>query len=716
MYRKKNYYNNRSARSHSSRYKGTDSASETFSRPNSEKVSENSELLQIKAFRDLQNIRSIDVKADPYTQMSYGSFPYTIIGGTNRVEDATYPGSDNIAGNTVVQLQNNTTTSSLMNVFDTAVAVLTRNYLYLPIRANGANLAYLTEVCKSVEQAVSFGESTMLTELAFTTSFYDSDMPQPTPYVPPTDSSGTAMTNQNYVSAWSYTVALIHYQTVLQNVVRPISKYVQLRSIEKEAMRMSFRTEAPTITQFYGLLKKKSLVASFNTLSTVVINEYFDSNWYQQSTMVDCYYSRKTKGMVNPLLSLVSVDAIPSLKIFASDSKTLTYNSSSTLVTPGFKVTSYDSEGKPILKPRQKVIDPDTFNVVAFGDPVTDSTGKIVSYTGWSLERLVLNVCKLLDVHYVLTWARQKRVDPSSVYASIDASAYVESIKSYLDAIIDIDTAFSAAMSDIRTFLDKLSQTNLVYWRKGVSFWIDDNINQIDPAYNVLVSNIFAANLSNGSTMEYDQGTKRWKLWTLWNKYEGIPNYDMKSGGSFLTFGLRTLVIDTDVMSMEASEGLIPILFQRDDQVLKEKTNICTATSRSGKVIYLTYDSLTSKDVLENAYLSRLDPLNSGVKIKMPTYTYVSDGSATTSRQIAALHSWVLQFISSVFGYGWIKVVNKATMMTSYVPIIDPDYVCFLDDEIYDVSNDMIKFARNYAPFRVATPDGSRSMGFLKVS
>lgn len=690
------------------RFKGTDAASTEFSKPNRESVSSNSELLQVKAFRDLQNIRSIDVKADPYSQMSYGSFPYTIIGSTNRVEDASYPGQENIAGNSVVQIQNNTSTSSLMTVFDTAISVKTRNYLYLPIRSNGQNLAYLTEVCKSVEQAIAFGQSTMLTQLKFTQSAYVSDMPKPTPYA---DASSTT------VNAWSYTVAMIHYQTVLQNVVRPISKYVQLRSIEKEAMRMSFRTEAPLITQFFGLMKKKSLVACFNTLSTVIINEYFDSNWYEQSTMVDCYYSRKTKGMSNPLISLVTVDAIPSLDIYYGvDSETgdpiLEYSSDDKLRIPTFEeVPIKDDKGEIsdyYVPNTYKLLDPETFSFVIAGERDESVTEHPYKYKGWSLEHLILNLCKLLDIHYVLTWARQHRVNPTSAAGLLSVSAYAQAIADYLNYIIDIDTAFSSSMSDVRTFLDRLSASNLVYWKKGVSFWISDNIQQIEPTYNVLVSNIFAANLSSGYEMTYDTHTRRWKMWTLWNKFEGIPNYDLMSGGAFLTFGLRKL--DTTGASMESSEGLIPILYVYDDPVLEDMTNICYATSRSGYQIALTAEHYTSATVLANPYLNRLDPLKSNVSIKMPSFNYTS-GALTTSEK-TTLFSYALQFMSTVFGYG---IISDKTNANTYT-ILDPDYVCFLDDEIYDVSNEMIKFARNYAPFRVSTPDGSRTMGFLRSS
>lgn len=288
-----------------------------FQAPDQKRISNNSTTLQVKAFRELNNIGVIDVRVDPNAELSYGAQPYTIIGGTNKVVDANYSGKANITGNTVIMIQNDTQKSQLMNVVDVGVVQKRINYLYLPytkLMSQTANKGYAGEVVKAIEQAVSFGFSTMLTQLPFATADYATEegaLPVP-----------ASVANSK---AYGYYKALIHYQTVLQNLVTPIAKYIELRSLEREMMRMSFRTEAPILTQLFGLFKKSSFISEVNTIGTVVINEYFDTNWYKQVNTLMCVPSRKTKGMTDPLLTMISTHAIPKLTI--TNGTTVTYNS-----------------------------------------------------------------------------------------------------------------------------------------------------------------------------------------------------------------------------------------------------------------------------------------------------------------------------------------------------------------------------------------------------
>lgn len=411
-----------------------------FAPPSKERYTDRSDTLQKKSFRDLNNVGVIDVKADPNAELSHGAFPYTIIGQTNPVLDAHYPGYDNIAGNSITLIQNDTTTSKLMNTFDVGVIVKHVNYNYLPIRASGINVAYAGEMIKSVEQAVSFGFSTMLTQLPFASATYKTDMPIPTQYITNYPSSGMS---RDLAPSAGYYAAMIHYQCVLQALVQPISKYIELRSLEKELMRMSFRTEAPLITQLFGLFKKSSFVAEVNTIGTVVINEYFDRNWYIQNNTLQCVPSRKTKGMVDPLLTIVATHAIPRLTIDSS------YDSDSLASGTG-----------------DAFLDPEDFKI---------KTGVAVK-----LEEMVTRAAKLMNPAYILRFVRLLNRGALPAGAITTISAYGESVKLYLSYIARYAARFSTAMSNLRTFLDKLDQSGMIYWKKGVSFFVG-KIQQLEP-------------------------------------------------------------------------------------------------------------------------------------------------------------------------------------------------------------------------------------------
>lgn len=640
-----------------------------YQAPSPEKYSDNSETLQAKAYRDLSNIGVIDVKADPNAEMSYGSFPYTIIGKTNPVLDANYPGRENIAGNSITLIQNDTTTSLLMNTFDVGMINKKINYNYLPIRATELNVAYAGECIKSIEQAVSFGFSTMLTQLPFASQTYKTDMPIPDQYVV----SGSGI-NRVLSKAAGYYAAMIHYQCVQQALVQPISKYIELRSLEKELMRMSFRTEAPLLTQLFGLFKKSSFISEVNTIGTVVINEYFDVAWYKQNNTLQCVPSRKTKGMVDPLLTIVATHAIPRLKIGSTyDSDDLATQTTATL------------------------LDPEDFTL---------KTGVAVK-----LETLIENAIKLMNPAYILKFVRQMNHNALPVGAINTISAYGEAVKAYLSYIARFAATFSTAMSDIRTFLDKLDQSGMIYWKKGVSFFVD-KIQQLEPHYNALLNDVFAATYSGADKVRYDAATKRWRAWAFWNKYTGIPEFDRVSGGCFLTFGLRdiqTTDSDGQTVDFNSSSGLIPILFST-----YSGDTSSMIVSRLGKALPITKGSITNASLDTDHYLKRLNVMkNTTISLKEPLIDVTSANDSAT----AALASAVLLFIGNVFGYGSTTITEEVegeTVVTPTDKILDPDYVAFIDLEIEDVSNQMIVYARNYAPFRVDTPNDSRTMGFKR--
>lgn len=637
----------------------------SYTPPAKESISASSATLQAKAYRDLENIGVIDVKADPNAELSHGAFPYTIIGRTSPVLDASYPGYANIAGNSITQIQNDTTTSQLMNVFDVGVICKKINYQYLPIVNDvGINLAYAGEMIKSIEQAVSFGFSTMLTQLQFTQDTYHTDLPIPAQYI----ISGSGGVSRELAKPAGYYAAMIHYQCVLQSLVQPISKYIELRSLEKEIMRMSFRTEAPLVTQLFGLFKKSSFIAEVNTIGTVVINEYFDVNWYKQMTTLQCVPSRKTKGMVDPLLTIVATHAIPRLEIG----------------------TSYDSDG---LKTGDsaKLLNPDTLMF---------ETGAL------KLEQCIERVTKLMNPAYILRFLRllNRNALPtpgSGQEACSTISAYGEAVKTYLSYIARFAASFSTAMSNCRTFLDKLSQSGLTYWKKGVAFFVD-KIVQLEPHYNALLNDVFAATYAGADKVIFDAQTKRWRAWAFWNKYTGIPEFDRVSGGSFLTFGLRDIqanASDGSTVDFNGSAGLIPILFVPGNSYTSS-----LIVTRGGASAAIAAKSLNNAALAADHCLARLNVMNNNViSIKEPVITTIISDAGKRAKFCSA----AILFLGNTFGFGCTKYND-----TYPDNVIDPDYVAFIDLEIEDVSNQMIVYARNYAPFRVDTPNADRTMGF----
>lgn len=137
----------------------------------SKEITPNSDMIQIKAFRDLSYGSTISIKVDPNTQASRMSQPYAIIARTNTVMDGVYPGEDNLAGIMLEQLMNSNN-SKLVNNYDSASLKLRLNYLYLNIdgKADAANNfgALNKEMGNAINEALATTDAEMVTQLPFT--------------------------------------------------------------------------------------------------------------------------------------------------------------------------------------------------------------------------------------------------------------------------------------------------------------------------------------------------------------------------------------------------------------------------------------------------------------------------------------------------------------------------------------------------------------------
>jgi hypothetical protein len=629
--------------------------------PTNEKVENKSLTYNVKAFRDLQNVGAIEVKADPNASILRGSYPYNIIARTNRVVDANYAGKPNIEGNILTRLQNSNK-SQLLNIFDVATINFRANYLYLCYSRNETtkhnNLAVNMEMNKAFNEALSKGYSTMFTQLPYYTDTIVTSLPVPSTY-------SAAETNIYHKLG-----GLLHYQTVLQNAMLPISKYIQTLSLQQECLNMSYRREAPTVTALYGLLMKKAFKATLNAIGTNIIGEYFDLNWYKQMNTLANIASRKSNSMTDPLMTATMTTCIPTCTMSTAGQSPVTY---------------YNSAN--VLKASGIWLNPDTWTFDGTSSQPADL----------SFEQLIYRLCRMLDISTILTWARKLNTNSADVGSIQTPSAYYQQIVKLIEAINLILTKFSTSMSEIRTFIDKLNESHFIYWKKGVSLSVE-GIRDYPPVYNIILHNLIANYIGGSSTMIFDTNTQRWQCSTMWNKYTGIPSFDQISGGAFLTFGLRKL--DTGSLLESDTAMCLPIMFA--DELLVGSSK-CVITNRKGLLLQVVGSEVTS--VVDDPTLARLDPLEVGFKVKIPTVN-ITDIAGSASEK-AKISSAIQSLLLNIAGYG--RVYTSSTV---YRSALDPDYICFLDLQIADVSNEMIQFCRNYSPFRVMTPDGERTMGF----
>lgn len=659
----------------------------SYEKPKEEKTLDRSLTYNTKAFRDLQNVGNIEVHADPNAALSRGSYPYNIIDRTNKVLDANYTGYKNIEGNSLTQLNNNNS-SQLLNCFDSIRLIRRINYLYMcytdsswPTTATDIsnatghkNLAMNLEMLKAFNEALSTAYSTMLTQLAY----YLNTIEAPDTPIPESVNDLDSTAYQNYGKM----MGLIHYQTVLQNAVSPIAKYIQIRSLEQHILNMSYRREAPLIKALFGLLKKKAFIATLNAIGTATIGEYFDLDWMKQVNTLINIPSRKSNSMTDPLITLVATTKIPKLVMKTGNTGTVFYDSDK------------------VLKVNGRFTNPLTFQT---------TTGDL------DFETLVAYLNTFLDQNTILSWARKvTNLSGAALTAEVGEvetpSQYYECINKIIAAINTIVARFTTEVTDIRTFIDKMYQTRFVYWKKGVSFFVDEKaITLADPHYNVILADVLRASVGGSAIMVFDDETLRWSEYTLWNKYEGIPEFDRYSGGSFISFSLRRLYRDPETRgSWDDSYMCLPIIF--NDESVTTDFNSVYALTRKGLSVEITPTETT--ELNDNQVLARLLPLNTNTLLKIPTIDLTLLPSySLNDTTIKRVCSAALALLLNVAGYGSVKYGYGEDETTL---ALDPDYVCYLDLQLEDISNEMIQYCRNYSPFRVQTPDGRRTMGFGK--
>lgn len=579
-------------------------------------------------FKDLQFKGVIATKADPQAQVLSTSTPYPYLDKTNRVLDAKYPGDNNLDGNIVSQVLTDDD-SLLLQTFDCGELTLKLNYLYQAISPTDKNQALNVEISQVIDESLSSTTSEMFTNLAFFTYVITSDMPN---------------IDSEKRQAW-----LTWYQSILQNTAIICGRYNNLRSYEQRLIDMGFRREATHLRDFFNQINKTTFSANLESLSSIVMGEYFDFDWNKQVNILSMVPSRKTNGMVDPVLTITAYHKLPNVKVMTAESKLKVFDSADFTIKPEKSTKTY------------------------------------------TLEELFAEIINRLNPYYVLKWAR-------GYLAGSDKRTPKEvanSIEYLLQALKKLLTKFVSTQGALRTVLDRSGKIGLNYWKTGATFSLK-SFPEARFDFNMLVQDTFASYGSSADEMIFDSDTRRWRFFTTWDKYLGIPSYDKFSGGAFLTMSVRTLKSEANE-DFTTVKWLVPKLFD----VVDDSMHFINRIGFEVKITSTVYDN---EALSGDRVFSRLNPLKTpSIKIRVAT------GSVLASADVPSAASALSQLIDTVFGFGQVEVATNV-----FDKNLSKDTLFFVDVQLNDVSNAMITYARNYSPFRVTTPDGSKTMGFLK--
>lgn len=446
---------------------------------------------------------------------------------------------------------------------------------------------------------------------------------------------------------------LVAYQTFLQNIGAIPASYNTCMGFEQVLKDMGYRREAPLITELFGLLRKASFRAKVNAISEYTLAEYFDRNWWEQVNTLIRVPSRRSEALTSPLLFMSGIHTIPE-----------------TIVT---------GEGS-----EDPMFDTRTYKLKMTIDGVEKE---------YHISELFEKAVDALNPYFILKWAREVYRNASNV----TAQGYFNRIENILNGIKLIMVKFSQDNAELRTVLDRMATVGIVYWQKGVTFDVSKSNPVGTVVYNKLVEDVFTAAVASAATMSWDEHDLRWRFFTMWDKFTGIPEYDKKSGGAFITMSLRELPTDTDYTT---TKWLIPKLFTvsklngTDDQWF---------LNRKGYQIAVNGKKFTHAELAANPIFARLDVLSQAV-VDLNVATVDVTATDLTGHDI---RSAVYFLLNDLFCAGALKTGDA-----TYDYCLGSDAIALLDVEMDDLGNSMISFARNYSPFRVKTPDPQRTVGF----
>jgi len=445
---------------------------------------------------------------------------------------------------------------------------------------------------------------------------------------------------------------------MLQNIAAVPAKYNLCVSLEQHLKDSCYNRDVAPLDDLFGLLRKNSFRSKINAFSNIITGEYFDISWFKQMNTLTMVPSRKSNSMRDPLLLIDAIHDIPSLKIETSTGDEVLNSENYEITVPNGSGTPYDGE------------------TLTFQDAI-------------------LGVIKLMNPYNILKWARQL----SNGIISTSPTQYFNSIVTMLELIRSTLSRFPADVADIRTVLDVANRSGLNRWKRGVYFDITKEM-FYQPVFNKLCHDVFVNYLASPNTVYYDDTTLRWKFYTMWDEYLGIPKFDRVNGGSFLSFSTRQF--ETGVNPSTDTKYLVPKLFDIPTSGYTDAEFI----NRLGVTATIGYTVYTSSDLNDSPVYSRLNSLSyQDYDQRIPTAN-ISSGYD----DIPETGSAVYYLLTRLFNYGNVQVSEDVTNES-----LNNEIVSVVDIELDDVSNNMIAFAQAYAPFKVYTPTTERTVGFKEI-
>lgn len=608
---------------------------------------------------------SFSVIANPNEAALPASGPYPMLNKFNPVINAMFAGEDNLDGGNVQQYANSIR-SKMLYYFDYARLKVKINYRYLPIAPvkpnEDGNLpkeypgrALIDEMRKSIAESTSILSSTTFHLLAINNFAVITDMPMGSAKL--TDISaerdGSVMAYTN-VTDVLYAMS-IYYQTLLQDINSTFLWHNAFRLKMGVMIRNAWDREVAALNALFGLFNKSSFLNLMKSISLSFEGEYFDKDFADQIADASFIPSRRSNSLTDPLMELQPMFSHPSV----------------------FKVVVLSGGRLATTVDGQLIYDDAS---MVFPNPLyTGSGSEPQSITIWEVTEKIRDY---LSAQATALWGRR-------IYASgelfIGDTARFNVVQELFKRVTDAFTYFKPLWSDYRECLDTMSRTGTLTWR---THYVPQVTKENDSLTfrNMIINNIYQAVMGGPNKLEFSKETKRWRGWTKWNMYDGIPAYDVKQGGFFISVSCKDPVGDTDGEEIP----YLPVAFSP----WENKAGALFMTSRNGYEAAVSYEDTP---IAETRVISRLAPLASqtNLVLRVPVLKYANNSDLTAGHQ-----DTLYKTLCDMFG---VAKIEYSETEADYA--VDPDLLAVYQIEYEDITNVATAYARANAPFRGTTSE-----------
>lgn len=599
-------------------------------------------LLSVKALRNLpKSGSSVTPKLDPYTATLPGSDPYALLNAMNKPVGGKYGGLANLDGGNTQQFVTSER-SKFLKCFDTMMLETKVNYRYLPIAADDTarGKAFTDEMIKAISEILSLLQATTFTALAYNNYTVDSDIPVGT--TQKHEGDGADSPYQTY--QW-----LIYYQIILQSISGALTNFNKFRANIGNMMRMSWNRETPRLNSFFGLMQKKSFLAQVESLCLTLRGEYFDTDWMQQYNMLNAVVSRRSNAFTEPVLEMATRHTIPTKFKLTASGQTI------------FDHTDLDNYA------------------AAMGKEKADGGVMPKGYGFKTFDEACQSLTTILSINDTLDWVRGSNVPEQDRFNGIS------NIFSYLTIVMNY---FKPRMGDLRAMLNVMQRSGVNQWQNQVVLGVTQDTD-VPFMRNLTVENIYQMAAGGADAIKWNPTTYRWASHSMWNMYTGVPEYDSKAGGAFISFSAKEL--------QNANDSAVAYLPRAFNTITRIR-----AVNRIGEAAIIDFKGVVAKS---KKALTRLIPLDEADDFKMRV-------PYSTAASLDDVAQCMLAYASEKV-FGSFSIGDPATDTADIH--VDTDNLCFVVYEIEDFTNDMITYARCKGPFKVNT-DRVVDLGFAGFS